>query len=233
MTRLTRSSTTSVVVPTARPPKKLFFGNRQPHLPNVERNRPPQDTFLLSQEIYRPPCNNPPRNTDVTCSAHLQTYGSVFFVLCSLYFIVFCIVVVRFRRTLFIVLNGFGVSGLKRNSNHKLERRDDPFKLRENGTNGFGAETQPQPQTILKSKRNPKRNTVCGVSSLSENVNIVNLKSEPQRETQTQQRAWFSWHSAARGAVRDSHTRRRHGTRAGRSIGTGTSSWSYRTHDAV
>jgi len=58
--------------------------------------------------------------------------------------------------TLFIVLNGFGVSGLKRNSNHKLERRDDPFKLRENGTNGFGAETQPQPQTILKSKRNRK-----------------------------------------------------------------------------
>ena len=61
--------------------------------------------------------------------------------------------------TLFIVLNGFGVSGLKRNSNHKLERRDDPFKLRENGTNGFGAETQPQPQTILKSKKtqNAKR----------------------------------------------------------------------------
>ena len=116
--------------------------------------------------------------------------------------------------TLFIVLNGFGVSGLKRNSNHKLERRDDPFKLRENGTNGFGAETQPQPQTILKSKRNPKRKTVCGVSSLSENVNIVNLKSEPQRETQTQQRAWFSWRDVARGAVRDSHTRRRHGTRA-------------------
>ena len=42
-------------------------------------------------------------------------------------------------------------SRLKRNSNHKLERRDDPFKLRENGTNGFGAETQSQPQTILKS----------------------------------------------------------------------------------
>ena len=87
-----------VVVPTARPPKKLFFGNRQPHLPNVERNRPPQDTFLLSQESYRPPGSNPPRNTEVTCSAHLQTYGSVFFVLCSLYFIVFCIVIVRFRR---------------------------------------------------------------------------------------------------------------------------------------
>ena len=65
-----------------------------------------------------------------------------------------------------------------------------------------------------KTKTQPKRKTVCGVSSLSENVNIVNLKSEPQRETQTQQRAWFSWHGVARGAVRDSHTRRRHGTRA-------------------
>ena len=74
------------------------FGNRQPHLPNVERNRPPQNTFLLSRGIYRPPSNNPTRDTEVTCSAHLQTYGSVFFVLCSLYFIVFCIVIVRFRR---------------------------------------------------------------------------------------------------------------------------------------
>ena len=68
-------------------------------------------------------------------------------------------------------------------------------------------------ETLL-TKTQPKRKTVCGVSSLSENVNIVNLKSEPQRETQTQQRAWFSWHGVARGAVRDSHTRRRHGTRA-------------------
>ena len=90
------------------------FGNRRPHLPdpNVERNRPPQDTFLLSKEIYRPHNNNPPRDTEVTCSAHLQTYGSVFFVLCSLYFIVFCIVIVQFdcfhcieRVWCFIVLN--------------------------------------------------------------------------------------------------------------------------------
>ena len=99
----------------ARPPKKLFFGNRQPHLPHVERNRPPQDTFLLSQEICRPPSNNPPRDTEVTCSAHLQTYGSVFFVLCSLCFIVLCIVTVQFDcfhciERVFIVLNGFGVS---------------------------------------------------------------------------------------------------------------------------
>ena len=134
------------------------FGNRQPHLPNVERNRPPQNTFLLSRGIYRPPSNNPPRDTEVTCSAHLQTYGSVFFVLCSLYFIVFhCILHCHCSvSTLFIVLNGFGVSGLKRNSNHKLERRDDPFKLRENGTNGFGAETQPQPQINFKIKTQPK-----------------------------------------------------------------------------
>ena len=75
------------------------FGNRQPHLPNVERNRPPQNTFLLSRGIYRPPSNNPPRDTEVTCSAHLQTYGSVFFVLCSLYFIV-CVF-----RSLFIVFH--------------------------------------------------------------------------------------------------------------------------------
>ena len=72
--------------------------NHQLHLPNVEHNCPPQNTFLLSRGIYRPPSNNPPRDTEVTCSTHLQTYGSVFFVLCSLYFIVFCIVIVRFRR---------------------------------------------------------------------------------------------------------------------------------------
>ena len=33
---------------------------------------------------------------------------------------------------------------------------DDPFKLRENGTNGFGAETQPQPQINFKIKTQPK-----------------------------------------------------------------------------
>ena len=127
------------------------FSIRQPHLPNVERNRPPQDTFLLSR------------------GANLQRaspnlWVSVFR---SLFIVFHCILHCHCSvSTLFIVLNGFGVSGLKRNSNHKLERRDDPFKLRENGTNGFGAETQPQPQTILKSKRNAKRKTVCGVSSL-------------------------------------------------------------------
>ena len=52
--------------------------------------------FWLSREIYRPPGSNPPRDTEVTCSAHLQTYGSVFFVLCSLYFIVFYIAIVQF-----------------------------------------------------------------------------------------------------------------------------------------
>ena len=40
--------------------------------------------------------STPPRDTEITCNAHLQTYGSVFFVLCSLYFIVLCIVIVRF-----------------------------------------------------------------------------------------------------------------------------------------
>ena len=69
--------------------------------------------------------------------------------------------------TLFIVLNGFGVSGLKRNSNHKLERRDDPFKLRENGTKGFGAETQPQPQINFKIKTQPKNAKRFVVSVLS------------------------------------------------------------------
>ena len=32
----------------------------------------------------------------------------------------------------------------------------------------------------------------------------VNLESEPQRGTLTQQGAWFSWRGVARGAVRDS-----------------------------
>jgi hypothetical protein len=41
------------------------LGNHQPHLPNVERNHPPQNTFLLSRGIYRPPSNNPPRDTEV------------------------------------------------------------------------------------------------------------------------------------------------------------------------
>ena len=60
---------------------------------STECNRPPQNTSLLSQENYRPPSSNPPRDTEVRCSVHLKTYGSVFFVLCSLYFIVFCILV--------------------------------------------------------------------------------------------------------------------------------------------
>ena len=34
--------------------------------------------------------------------------------------------------------------------------RDGSFKLRENGTNGFGAETQPQPQINFKIKTQPK-----------------------------------------------------------------------------
>ena len=127
--------------------------------------------------------------------------------------------------TLFIVLNGFGVSGLKRNSNHKLERRDDPFKLRENGTNGFGAETQPQPQTILKSKRK----TVCGVKRKRKHreSQICATKRDPNATTRVVLMARCCTRCGARltyaTTPRDSR----------RSIGTGTSSWSYRTHDAV
>ena len=129
--------------------------------------------------------------SEVTCSAHLQTYGSVFFVLCSLYFIVFCIVIVQFdcfhcieRVWCFIVLNEC---------------------LR--------------PQTVLRlvafwQKRfkinfDHKRKTFSFVTAKRKTVQKPELESAPQRETQTQQRAWFSWHGAACGAVRNSHTRRR------------------------
>ena len=90
-------------------------GNRQPHLPGAERNRTPGSTSSFSQEDYRPPSSVPPRN---------RTYGSVFFVLCSLYFIVFYMVIVQFDSCLCIVhchcskMNCFGVWWLKRNQNH-------------------------------------------------------------------------------------------------------------------
>jgi hypothetical protein len=185
------------------PQKKLFFGNRQPHLPNVERNRPPQDTCLLLQEIYRPPSNNPTRNTEVTCSAHLQTYGSVFFVLCSLCFIVFCIVIFQFdcfhcieRVWCFIVLN-------------ECLRPQTVLRLV-----AFWSKTLRFGQKRFKINFDHKRKTFSFVTAKRKTVQKPELESAPQRETQTQQRAWFSWHGVARGAVRDSHTRRRHGTRA-------------------
>ena len=70
--------------------------------------------------------------------------------------------------------DNFGVcdSRLKRNSNHKLERRDDSFKLRENGTNGFGAETQSQPQINFKIKTQPKPQNGLWCQFFLENVNI-------------------------------------------------------------
>ena len=63
-------------------------GNPQPHLSNIEHNHPSHNTSLLSRGDYRPPGSSPPRNTEVTRSAHLKTYGLVFFVLCSLCFVV-------------------------------------------------------------------------------------------------------------------------------------------------
>ena len=45
--------------------------------------------------------------------------------------------------------------------------RDVSFKLRENGTNGFGAETQPQPQINFKIKTQPKNAKRFVVSVLS------------------------------------------------------------------
>ena len=59
-----------------------------------------------------------------------------------------------------------------------------------------------------------KRKTFSFVTAKRKTVQKPELESAPQRETQTQQRAWFSWRDVAGGAVRDSHTRRRHGTRA-------------------
>ena len=79
-------------------------GNRQPHLANVEVTAHLKTLFLLSQEYYRPPSNNPPRDMEVTCSAHHRTYGSLLFVLCSLCFIVFCIATVRFDSSHCIVM---------------------------------------------------------------------------------------------------------------------------------
>ena len=61
----------------------FFFGNCQPHLPTLNVTVHLETLFCY-------------RNKFITCSAHLRTYGSVFFVLCSLNFIVYCIVIVRF-----------------------------------------------------------------------------------------------------------------------------------------
>ena len=68
---------------------------RQPHLPNVECTYRTTHGHLKTLFCYRKnfiahqAAIDPPRDAEVARNASLQTYGSVFFVLCSLYFIVF------------------------------------------------------------------------------------------------------------------------------------------------
>ena len=151
------------------------------------------NTFLLSQEIYRPPSSSPPRDTEVTFNAHHRTYGSVFSVLCSLYFIVLYIGIVRFdsciERVWCFVMFTF-----------LLKELTPQTVLR------FGCVLV---KNILKSILTTKRKTVWFVTAKRKTVWKPELESAPQRETQTQQ---LSWRGVARGAVRDSQTRRRYTT---------------------
>ena len=52
--------------------------NRQPHLANVERNHPPQNTFCYCLIENHPPSSNPPHDTEVACGDVHKTYGSKF-----------------------------------------------------------------------------------------------------------------------------------------------------------
>ena len=66
-----------------------FFGNRQPHLPNVERNRPPQNTFWLSQKIIAHPTTPSARHRGNLQRASPNLWVSVFR---SLFIVFHCIV---------------------------------------------------------------------------------------------------------------------------------------------
>ena len=151
--------------------------------------------------------------------------------LCLLYFILFCIVIVWFDSFHCIVhcrcgenrMNGFGVWWLKRNQNHKLNN----FKINlkclwfnfTRTTNDFKINFDHKTKKVLLGPQNAK----------------PELKSEPQRETktETQSCAQFSCHGVARGRCGARLTDATGPCDLRRSIAMGTSSWSYRTHDAI
>ena len=107
-----------VVVATARPPFSVTTSRIFPML-CVERSRPPQNTFLLSQKIIAHPQQPYARHGHNLQRASPNLWVSVF---CSLFIVFHCILHCHCPVRLFfhciervlIVLNGFGVSGCVR-----------------------------------------------------------------------------------------------------------------------